>query len=189
MTDRDTITALLDRADAARRSGDDQEALSACLEASRQARELFAPDLEARAMLGVAQIRALGDELRPGRDAFDEAIARAVEGGVPVIEAEAWFGLASTFFDHGRSKDGHDALLEAMALCREISEASPDDRTAKARLARAIRLYGEHIGVLGSESDARQALELARIMYADLGEAAIAQSITADIAALREYSR
>ncbi len=76
-----------------------------------------------------------------------------------------------------------------MALYRELADASPTDESLKRRLARSIRVYGEHLGVLGTESDANQALELARIMYADFGDADVAQSIAEEMARLRDYAR
>ena len=112
-----------------------------------------------------------------------------MEGGVPLVEADAWFALATACFDAGLSKDGHDSLLEGMALYRQLADASPEDRELKRRLARSIRVYGEHIGVLGSESDARQALELARMMFDDLGDMDVATGIAKEIALLKEYSR
>lgn len=140
-------------------------------------------------MLGVGELRLLlGDDVG-ARRAFDEAIGRAMEGGAARLEAEAWLRLASACFDNGLSKDGHDSLLEAMALYREIADADPSDVPAKHSLAQCIRLYGEHLGVLGSESDAKQALELARIMYLDMGETEIARSVEADLAKLREWAR
>jgi tetratricopeptide (TPR) repeat protein len=181
--------AWLESAEALRSRGDEPGALAAYEAAAKAAQSIFDPASEARAMLGVGEMKVLADDSRGARSAFDEAIGRAMEGGLPEVEADSWFALASACFDSGLSKDGHDALLEAMALYRELADAAPEDRDRKARLARAIRLYGEHLGVLGSESDARQALELARIMYEDLGQQEIAAGIREEMERLRDYSR
>jgi tetratricopeptide (TPR) repeat protein len=180
---------LLQRAEACRRTGDEAGALAAYTQAAAAAQAVFEPAVEARAMLGVGEMRLLQDDPAGARQAFDDAIGRAVEGGDPEVEAEAWFGLASACFDAGASKDGHDALLEAMALARDLADRSPTDRMKKGRLARAVRLYGEHIGVLGSESDAKQALELARIMYTDLGDLEAARSVQQEIEKLNAWAR
>jgi hypothetical protein len=50
-------------------------------------------------------------------------------------------------------------------------------------------VYGEHLAVLGTESDARQALEIARLMYVDLGETDVAVAIEGDIRRLGEWAR
>jgi tetratricopeptide (TPR) repeat protein len=172
-----------------RRSGDDASAVTAYQQAIQLARSAFDPAVEARALLSTGEILVLADDFRGARDAFDEAIGRAMEGGDRLIEAEAWFALASSCFDQALSKDGHDALLEAMTLYRQLADEAPEDLEAKRRLARSIRLYGEHLGVLGSESDAKQALELARIMYSDVGDHVAAEGIAEEMTALREYSR
>ena len=178
-----------EKAEALRARGDEAGALAAYSSAAEVARDLFDPALEARAMLAVGELKALAEDLRGAREAFDEAIGRAMEGGVPEVEADAWFAMASACFDSGISKDGHDALLEAMALYRQLADEAPENRERKARLARAIHLYGEHLGVLGSESDARQALELARIMYEELGDTAAVEGLREEMRLLTEYSR
>jgi tetratricopeptide (TPR) repeat protein len=184
-----TAQELIAAAEQARRSGDEATALKHFSDAAEQARRAFEPAVEGKAMLGVGEMRLLlGDDLG-ARRAFDEAIGRAMEGGDAHVEAAAWFCLASSCFDAGLSKDGHDSLLESMALYREIADADPADIAAKTRLAQCIRLYGEHLGVLGSESDAKQALELARIMYLDLGETEIARSVEGDLERLRNWAR
>lgn len=179
----------LQKATTLRSSGDEAGALEAYLNAAKAAHDVFDPALEAQAMLAVGELKAIADDLRGARDAFDEAIGRAMEGGVPDVEADAWFGFASVSFDFGLSKDGHDALLEAMALYRQVAEAAPEDPQCKAKLARAIHLYGEHLGVLGSEADARQALELARIMYEDIGQTELANGIAEEMRLLGDFSR
>jgi tetratricopeptide (TPR) repeat protein len=172
-----------------RQCGDEAGALDAFKRAAESARAAFDPAGEGRAMLGVGEMRLLLADDAGARRAFEEAIARAVEGGAPDVEAEAWFRLATAFFDAGRSKDGHDALLESMALLRQMADDAPDDAAVKARLARAIRVYGEHLAVLGTESDARQALEIARLMYVDLGETQVAAAIDADVRRLGDWAR
>lgn len=179
-----SIEQLLAMADEALARGEEQAALDAYLSAARTARESFAPELEARACLGAGAVRHLmGDE--PGaRAAFHEAIARAMEGGSAMLEADAHFSLAMLAFDHGRSKDGHDALLESMALYREMS--TDEGRT---KMARAVRTYGEHIAVLGDAKAAREALELARAMYRDLGDDAAVEGLDDDLSQLKSLER
>jgi hypothetical protein len=179
-----TTEQLLEMAEVRRRAGDETGALALLGEAAVQAKANFEPALEAQAMLGTGQLLTLGGNDKAARSVFEEAVARAMEGGDVVTEADAHFALATLAFDSGRSKDGHDALLEAMALCRD-----QDTLDGKRRLARAVRLYGEHIGVLGSAEDARQALELAWVMFDDLGDAQAAAGVRADIVKLQEFSR
>ena len=179
-----SIVEFLSMADEARARGEEQAALDAYLSAARLAREGFAPELEARACLGAGAVRHLmGDE--PGaRASFHEAIARAMEGGSPMLEADAHFSLAMLAFDHGRSKDGHDALLESMALYREM-----DSLEGRTKMARAVRTYGEHIAVLGDAKAAREALLLARAMYLDLGDGAAVAGVDQDLSQLKALER
>ena len=179
----------IEQAEQLRRRGDEAGALDAFARAAALARDVFDPATEARGMLGVGQMRVLLDDSRGACEAFEEAVARAVEGGLPDVEADAWLGFAGAAFDGGKSKDGHDALLEAMALSRTLADEAPDDRARKERLARTIRIYGEHLGVLGSDADAKQALELARIMYSDLGDQEFARGIQEEIQKLRDWAR
>lgn len=164
--------------------GDEAGALAAFERAARAAHQQFDPATEAKAMLGAGDVRRLLGDAAGARDAYEEAIARAMEGGERLVEADAHFALALVAFDQGHSKDGHDALLEAMALYRD--EGGDE---AKWRLARAVRHYGEHLGVLGSTPEARQALELARAMFTDLGDRAAADGIADDLARLADYAR
>lgn len=181
---RMTAAERIEEAERARARGEESAALAAYEEAARLAHAVFDPALEARAMLGVGQLRALSEDLRGAREALQEAVARAMEGGDALVEADAHLAIAACAFDAGQSKDGHDALLEAMALYRQ-----QDSAPAKVGLARATRLYGEHLGVLGSESDARQALQLARLMFEDLGDEAAVRGVDEDLRLLKEYSR
>src|SRR5690554_2767572 len=112
--------SVLDRAERLRSEGREEAALAAYLEAASLAADAFAPDVEARAMLGAGQLYALNDEYFRAARALQDAVSRAVEAGSPFVEAQAWFALAGASFDAGRSKDGHDAVLEAMALYRSL---------------------------------------------------------------------
>lgn len=179
-----SIEMMLATAERARDRGAEEEALAAFVAAAQAARTQFAPEFEARAHLGAGAIRhLLGDE-KGARASFEEAIGRAMEGGSRLLEADAYYALAMLAFDHGRSKDGHDALLESMALYRDL-----DGDEAKAKLARAIHAYGEHLAVLGDAKAAREALSLARAMFADLGETALATGVESEIADLARYER
>jgi len=178
------IESLLSNADRSREHGDEAAALGLYRDAAEQAGREFSPELEARAWLGVADMLRLRDEYKPAVEALNDAIARAVEAGNPLLEARAWFVLATTAFDEGRSKDGHDALLEAMTLYR-----AGDGLEAQQGLALATRTYGEHLAVLGSASDAREALRLSRAMYDALGDAAAVAGIDDDLTRVDEFTR
>lgn len=177
---------VLQRAEEHRRAGAEAEALATYEQAAALAGELFAPDIEARALLGAGQMHALAGNLASARLRLEDAVARSMEGGVPLVEADAWLALAHACFDDGRSKDGHDALLESMALYRDLEV---EGAAAQQGLALAVRLYGEHIGVLGDTAEARHAFELARIMYSELGDDAAAGGIQGDLERLHAFSR
>ena len=157
-------------------AGDEAAALAAYEQAAREARARFDPLTEACAKLGTGDVHRLAGNDEAARAAYEEAAQRAVEGGSVLVEADAHFALALTAFDAGRSKDGHDALLEAMELYRR----EPGD-AAKSRLARSVRLYGEHLTVLGNAVEANRALELARSIYRELGDAGAAASVDEDL--------
>lgn len=175
---------LLKEANARRQRGDEQGALHSFELAAEYAADFAQPGLEAQALLGAGELHGLLDDPARARTCLEAAIARSMEAGTPLVEADAWLALAHGGFDAGRSKDAHDALLEAMALYRDL-----DGEHAKRGLARTVRLYGEHIGVLGDATEARQALELARIMYLELGDGQAAQGIAADLERLHDYAR
>lgn len=176
--------ALLQSADELLRTGDETAARDAYRRTAAAARAAFAPEVEARAMLSLGLLLSASDELDAARSALEEAVARAMESGEPMVEADAHLALAHAHFDAGQSKDGHDELLEAMVLYRRM-----DTVDARRKLARATRVYGEHLGVLGSEADARQALELAKLMFLELGDREAAAGIDEELERIREYER
>lgn len=175
---------LLSEAERLRESGDEVNALLQYRRAAEESARVFAPATEAAALLGAAEMQRFTGEPAAAIATLNDAIARAVEAGEPLVEARAWFVLATTAFDEGRSKDGHDALLEAMTLYREGT-----GREAQEGLALATRTYGEHLAVLGSASDARDALRLARAMYDALGDPSAVAGIDADLAKVAEFAR
>lgn len=177
------IDELIRQADDRRREGD-AEAEALYREAARRARETFDPGNEARAMLAIGALRAQAEDSQAAFEALNEAAARAMEAGDLLLEAQTHHALAAAYLDAGRSKDGHDALLEAMSLYRRVNRPE-----ARVGLARTTRMYGEHLGVLGSADDARQALELARIMFVDLGDQEGARGVEEDLQRLAEYAR
>ena len=178
------IATLLANADTARDEGREHDALALFRAAAEQARDSFEPELEARAELGAAAMLHLAGDEAGARTAYEGAVGRAMEGGSRMLEADAHFGLAMLAFDHGRSKDGHDELLEAMALYREMAE-----REGRVKMARAVRTYGEHVGVLGDVESARQALRLARAMYMDLDDAVAVEDVERALGLLESYAR
>lgn len=179
-----SVEQLFSDAERARRTGETARAREAYEQLSVHARSEFLPDVEARALLALGELAIAEDDAKGARALLTDAVARAMEGGVPLVEAGAYLALAHASFDLGRSKDGHDALLEAMALYRSL-----DGRPAMEGLARSMRLYGEHLGVLGDAKEARNALEIARVMFADLGDAEGAAGVVADMARLEEFAR
>lgn len=179
----------LAEAERARLKGDERAAHEAYRSAASGAHDVDDLHTEAQALFGLGETcLALDDEGGAAR-AFGEAAARAMEAGDALLEAEARFALATVAFDAGQSKDGHDELIEAMALYREESEARPDEVHIKRRLARAVRVYGEHLGVLGSEQDARQALELAKRLFVESGDEALARGIDEELRRLGDWAR
>lgn len=176
--------AQLQQADELFRKGDEIAARDAYRRAAVSARTVFDPESEARAMFGLGTLLAAAEDHDSARSAFEEAAARAMEAGNRLLEADAHFALAHAHFDAGRSREGHDELLEAMALYRRL-----ESDEARIGLARATRVYGEHLGVLGSVDDARQALELARLMFRELGDEEAARGVTEEIGRLDEFAR
>lgn len=180
----DPLELLLHQADELHRAGDESGARDVYRRAAAAARKTFAPHVEARAMLSLGTLLAASDDPDAARSALEEAMARAMEAGDAMLEADAHLALAHAHFDAGRSKDGHDELLEAMALYRRM-----DSVDARTKLARATRVYGEHLGVLGSEEDARQALVLAKLMFTELGDTEAAAGIDEELERIRDYER
>ncbi len=174
----------LQEAEGARDAGRLDVALGLFRAIADEAAAQFAPEHECRAMLALGQLLNVMESPAEATEALEQAAARAMEAGLALVEAEAHVTLATIAFDAGRSKDGHDALLEAMALYRGLE--GPD---AQRGLAVAVRLYGEHLGVLGGKDEAAQALRLAQAMFRDLGDATAVAGIEADLAELDAYAR
>jgi len=186
-TQAETLTTMdetLLAAEEARDRGAASVAMTLYRQVARDAAAFFAPDLEARALLALGELLLSEGDEGEARSALEEAVGRAMEGGLPLVEADAHYALAVLAFDAGRSKDGHDALLEAMALYRSLPEEA-----ARRGMARAVRTYGEHIGVLGSPDEAKAALLLSRAMFVDLGQADAAAAIDVELSLLAEYAR
>ncbi len=178
------MTNLLEEAVLLRDAGDEAGAERLLRALLAKLAGTFAPDLEARAALALGELLVGRGEGPGARTVLESAVSRAVEAGLPLVEAESWYALAMASFDEGRSKDGHDALLEALALYRCV-----DGVEAKWGLARAVRAYGEHVAVLGGSEQAREALTLAGAMYADLGDAAEVQGVAADAKDVEFFAR
>ena len=186
-TEDETLTrmdASLHAAETARDRGAASDAMRLYRQVATEAAAFFAPDREARALLALGELLLSEGDEGEARVALEDAVGRAVEGGLALVEADAHYALAVLAFDAGRSKDGHDALLEAMALYRSL-----DADAARRGMARAVRTYGEHIGVLGSPDEARAALLLSRAMFVDLGQADAAAAIDVELSLLAEYAR
>jgi len=104
------------------------------------------------------------------------AATLAREIGDDLAEAHAHKWLALIAFDEGRSKDGHDHLLDALAGFE--TAGAPEE------LPTLTRWYGEHLAFLGATEEAQRALRLARERYLDAGDLAGARALEADIAAV-----
>ncbi len=176
--------ARFDEVERLRDAGRWREALALLRQTALDASLAFDPAVEATALLAMGELLNAEGDGAAAAAPLEEAIARSMEGGVPAVEARAHALLATLYFDAGRSKDGHDALLEAMALYR-----AQDDADSRRGLAVCMRLYGEHIGVLGSTEEAVQALRLAQAMFRDLGDEAAAVGIDQELARLPDYAR
>lgn len=179
-----SLEEVLERAQQLLEDGDEAAARNEFRRVSVLAREVFAPHIEAQAMLALGSLFVAAEDLLSAQSTFQEAIARSMEAGDRLLEADAHLALAHTSFDLGQSKHGHESLLEAMVIYRQH-----DSEQARRNLARATRVYGEHIAVLGSAEDAREALILAQLMFRELGDEAAAGGIEEDLQELKEYER
>ncbi|MFM2153926.1 MAG: hypothetical protein RL199_2361 [Pseudomonadota bacterium] len=178
------MTSMLEQARRAHAAGDETSAERTLRTLLERLASSFDPDIEARASLMLGELLVGRGEGAEARRLLENAVARSLESGLPFVEAEAWYGLAMAAFDEGRSKDGHDALLEAMALYRGL-----DGDDARRGLARAVRAYGEHVAVLGGAEQAKEALRLAGAMYGALGDAAEVAGVDADAKDIDYFAR
>lgn len=176
--------ALIEQAFQHLSEGEEASARTSFRRAAVLARELFAPGIEARAMLELGSLFVASNDMFSAVSAFQEAVARSMEAGEILLEADAHFALAHAFFDLGQSKDGHEALLEAMVIYRQH-----DSQEARQKLARTTRVYGEHLAILGSAEDAAEALELARLMFVELGDQLAARGVEEELRRLEDFAR
>ncbi|MFM2152005.1 MAG: hypothetical protein RL199_440 [Pseudomonadota bacterium] len=178
------MTSMMEQARHACAEGDEAAAERTLRVLLERLADAFDPELEARASLLLGELLVGRSEGAEARRVLENAVARSLEAGLPLVEAEAWYGLAMSAFDEGRSKDGHDALLEAMALYRGL-----DGDDARRGLARAVRAYGEHVAVLGGSAQAKEALTLAGAMYGALGDAAEVEGVASDAKDVDYFAR
>jgi hypothetical protein len=100
----------------------------------------------------------------------------ARETGNVLAEAHAYRLLALIAFDEGRSKDGHDHLLDAMAAF--------EDAGRPGEVPTLTRWYAEHLAVLGAKEEAEAAFRLARERFLAVGDTEGARLCELDLAAL-----
>ncbi len=105
----------------------------------------------------------------------------ARETGNVLAEAHAYRLLALIAFDEGRSKDGHDHLLDAMAAF--------EDAGRQGEVPTLTRWYAEHLTVLGAIEEAVQAFTLARERFLAVGDIEGARLCELDLAAARLAER
>ena len=114
--------------------------------------------------------------LETGRALGISALELARETGNVLAEAHAYRLLALIAFDEGRSKDGHDHVLDAMAAFDEAGRHE--------EVPTLTRWYAEHLAVLGAKEEAQAAFRLARARFLEVGDQAGARLCELDLAAL-----
>ena len=105
------------------------------------------------------------------------ALTLARELGDDKAEGPLYALLAVLAWDDGRSKDGHDHALDAIACFAAQGE--------QAATALMTRWYGEHLAVLGALPEASSALRDAERRFRDIGDVAGAEACAADVEALQ----
>ena len=124
-----------------------------------------------------ARLAYLEDKPALARELALSALTLARELGDDWAEAPLYALLALLAWDDGRSKDGHDHALDAIA-----SFAQQGDEPSTALVT---RWYGEHLGVLGALPEARTALRDAERRFRYIGDLAAAEACAADVEALQ----
>lgn len=115
--------------------------------------------------------------LEEGRAHAIAALELARETGNVLAEAHAYRLLALVAFDQGRSKDGHDHLLDAMAAF--------EDAGRQHEVPTLTRWYAEHLAVLGAKAEAEAAFQLARRRFLAVGDEEGARLCELDLAAMQ----
>jgi len=108
------------------------------------------------------------------------ALLLAQEIGDLLAEAQLRRLLALIAWDEGRSKDGHDHVLEAMIAYEQLGREKD--------IAPLMRWYGEHLGVLGALPEAEEALREAERRFVALGDENAAQACAKDLAAVKAHA-
>jgi hypothetical protein len=166
--------SLKPRIEAAADQPDELEALAAEAERDRH----FPGALLARMYLAHAFY-----ETERGQEAHKTALRAlllAQEIGDLLAEAQLRRLLALIAWDEGRSKDGHDHVLEAMIAYEQLSRPQ--------EIAPLMRWYGEHLGVLGALPEAEEALKEAERRFRALGDENAARACAEDLAAVKAHA-
>lgn len=128
------------------------------------------------AMMQTAQERYWSGDTSLAHAQALAALKLAQEIGWMQEEALLFKLLAQMAFDEGRSKDGHDHLLDAIALFQEL------DQWAEAALL--TRWYAEHLSFLGALPEAKAAFKLAHERFLNCQDEAAAAGCLADLQAI-----
>lgn len=103
-------------------------------------------------------LRDHNDALNQAREIGIFALSLAAQVGLLEYEAVLYEQLALIALHQGRSKDAHDHLLDAMALCEDLKRPQQS--------AQLTRWYAEHLAALGAAEEAKQAYQIALQKYA-----------------------
>jgi|GEM_PF-4399486 len=107
------------------------------------------------------------------RDIGIFALSLAQQVGLLEYEAILYEQLALIALHEGRSKDAHDHLLDAMALCEDLNKPYQS--------AQLTRWYAEHLAALGAAQEAQQAYQIAINKYAALNAWSLHQQCQQDL--------
>lgn len=128
-----------------------------------------------------ARLAYLEDKPAMARELALSALTLARELGDVAAESPLYTLLALIAWDDGRSKDGHDHILDALAGFNQ--------QGAHYCVALLTRWYGEHLAVLGANPEARHALQDAERRFRELSDFAAAEACVADVRALEQRAR
>lgn len=156
-----------------------EEALPALLEVAETAMAERDFPVALMGLLLAAKAGYQGDRIGLARAAGVRAVECARQVGDLAGEAHAYRLLALIAFEEGRSKDGHDHLLDAIA--------SFEDAGLAAEVPVLMRWYGEHLALLGATAEAKHAFGVAKERFGALGDQAGADGCARDIAALTSH--
>jgi tetratricopeptide (TPR) repeat protein len=137
--------------------------------AVRMAREANAPDVAARALVGLGVVGNMRGNYPAARGSFRRALLAARRAGARELQLSAHHGL---FVAAIAARDVDTAITHGWATVRRATTASPDERAdALANLAAASAIAGEHRAALGACLAALELTDLPRVRLPALGTA------------------